>query len=234
MKKLLKMILPQPLKDFINELRGVKVKRTPQEVFTAYYKGNTWNSEESISGPGSEIEQTATIITEIPKLIGRFNICSILDIPCGDFNWMKQINLEGINYTGADIVEDLIARNNQKFEHEFLTLDLTADKIPKKDMVLVRDCFVHLSNAMVFSALNNILLSESKYLLTTTFTDRKENVDIIVGDWRPINFQVPPFNFPKPLAVINENCTEEEGIYADKSLAIWSVSDLKLVLNGDK
>jgi hypothetical protein len=38
----------------------------------------------------------------------------LLDIPCGDFNWMKLLNL-GVDYIGADIVGELIAENRRRF-----------------------------------------------------------------------------------------------------------------------
>jgi hypothetical protein len=47
-----------------------------------------------------------------------------------------------------------------------------------------------------------------------------------MGDWRPLNFQRPPFTFPAPLEFINEACTEWNGDYADKSLALWQIADL--------
>jgi hypothetical protein len=41
-----------------------------------------------------------------------------------------------------------------------------------------------------------------------------------------LNLQLPPFNFPAPLRLIEENCTEDGGKYADKSLGLWRLSDL--------
>jgi len=35
-----------------------------------------------------------------------------------------------------------------------------------------------------------------------------------------------PFNFPKPLEIINEKCTENGGVNSDKSMCIWAVEDM--------
>jgi hypothetical protein len=43
-------------------------------------------------------------------LLRQFEIHSLLDLPCGDFNWMQHVDLQGIKYTGGDIVEALVAR----------------------------------------------------------------------------------------------------------------------------
>jgi hypothetical protein len=59
--------------------------------------------------------------------------------------------------------------------------------------------------------------------MTTTFPECDENKNITTGDWRIINLELSPFNFPKPLYLLNENCTEGEGTYKDKSLGLWEV-----------
>jgi hypothetical protein len=91
-------------------------------------------------------------------------------------------------------------------------------------MIIVRDCLVHLSYEDINSAIKNIKSSGSKYLLTTTFTNYHLNHDIVTGDWRPLNLQEKPFNFSSPILVINENCTEGNGEYKDKSMAMWDIS----------
>src|SRR5262249_226159 len=104
--------------------------------------------------------------------------------------------------------------------------DVTSDKLPGADIILSRDLLVHLSFRDIAAALENFKQSMSEYLLTTTFPRTTRNIDILSGDWRPINLQLPPFNFPEPLRLINENCTEHGGRYADKSLGLWKLDDL--------
>jgi len=85
---------------------------------------------------------------------------------------MKHVDLDGIDYTGADIVADLILGNGQyeASKVHFCILNLIDDKLPKIDLVFCRDCLVHLSFRDTFRALHNICDSGSIYLLTTTFT----------------------------------------------------------------
>ena len=73
---------------------------------------------------------------------------------------------------------------------------------------------------------DNVSESGIKYLLTTTFPDRDHNPRISAGSWRPINLQIPPFSFPEPIKIINEECTESGGIYKDKSLGLWKIADI--------
>jgi hypothetical protein len=207
-------------------------KKNPKEIFTNIYNSNHWKSKESVSGAGSEKIQTNSLILDLTKLFTKYNIKSILDIPCGDFNWMKDVDLCGASYIGADIVENLIESNRKIFETDeiiiskFEVLNLISDTLPKTDIIINRDCLVHLSFEDCKNAIINIKLSKSKYLLTTTFTNRLINKDIVTGDWRTLNLQLAPFNFPPPLFIINEGCTEGNGAFTDKSMALYEISML--------
>ena len=116
-------------------------------------------------------------------------------------------------------------------KRRFLVLDMTKDALPKVDLVFSRDILVHMSFDDVYAALQHISASGATYLLTTTFTDREENFDIITGLWRPLNLTAAPFNFPEPLALINEKCTEGDGSWGDKCLGLWNIEDLRAALN---
>jgi hypothetical protein len=89
---------------------------TTEDKFTWIYINNWWDSNESLSGPGSTLKHTNNLRKELPKLVIDFNICSVLDAPCGDFNWMKVLlPTLNVNYIGADIVQDLVDSNNAKY-----------------------------------------------------------------------------------------------------------------------
>jgi hypothetical protein len=94
------------------------------------------------------------------------------------------------------------------------------------DLILCRDCLVHLSFTNIRHAFKNIVRSGASFLLTTTFPDHDENEDIEDGDWRLLNLEKPPFSFPAPIATFKEGCDEEGGAFADKSLALWNTAQL--------
>ncbi len=103
------------------------------------------------------------------------------------------------------------------------------DELPEVDLIFCRDCLVHFSHSDIFKALTNIRRSGAIYLLTTTFSGRKENHDINTGEWRVLNFEAAPFHFPPPLRLLVENCTQQnsKGAYKDKSLGLWKISDFE-------
>jgi SAM-dependent methyltransferase len=211
-------------------LRTRKLKRkSASEVFTSIYQDNGWNGNHSVSGRGSDDDQTAVIVESLPRLFSAYQVTSVLDVPCGDFHWMKKVDLSSIDYIGADIVSDLISSNTNRYASKlvsFRQLDLIRDPLPRVDLVFCRDCLVHLSFDDTFAALENILRSRAKYLLTTTFTDRERNRDIVTGEWRALNLELAPFDFPPPIALINEKCTESGNAFSDKSLGLWKISDI--------
>ncbi len=204
--------------------------KTAEQTFTEIFRNNAWRGQESASGTGSSTDQTEKIARELPELFDSFNVSTVLDIPCGDFHWMKHVDLSRVDYTGADIVGDLIQRNitlHSRNGVRFEKLDIIKSKLPRVDLVLCRDCLVHLSYDAIFDALNNICNSRSVYLLTTTFTQRSGNRDIATGQWRTLNFEIAPFDFLPPIRTIDEGCTEHNGAYRDKALGLWRISDIQ-------
>jgi hypothetical protein len=210
------------------KLRGLPV----DQVFTGIYRQNHWRSSASVSGPGSTLEQTAALREALPFLFSTFGIQRLLDVPCGDFHWMQHTDRSALtSYHGGDIVAPLIEENQAKFQGDkvqFSRVDLLGDALPEADLLLCRDCLVHLSYRDISRAVSNIRRSKIRYLLSTTF-NRHENRDIVTGAWRPINLQAPPFSFPDPLLLINERCADNDGEYADKYAALWSIDQLPLL-----
>jgi hypothetical protein len=192
-----------------------------EAIFTYIYRTNQWS--------GAEPAAIELLRREIPQLLRRYRIGSLLDLPCGDFGWLSQADLSGIDYTGADIVPDLVASNTWRYGapgRRFARLNLARDPLPRADLVLCRDGLVYLRYEQIFRAFANLRRSGSTYLLATTFLELDANTEIDTGDWRAVNLCLPPFAMPDPLDVIVEGCTEVDGAYADKALGLWQVADL--------
>ncbi len=215
------------LKQFVQGALSKRRKRrlqaqSPTEVFSNIYGGNKWGGKESRSGKGSDLDATRNLIRDVPDLCRRYGVSSMLDAPCGDFNWMQHADLAGIDYVGADIVPELVAANQKAYSTNgirFEVCDLIKGPVPFAELVHTRDCLVHLSEEHVLSVLENIKASGAKYLLSTTFPDVEENAEILTGEWRAINLQKPPFNFPDPIDRIEE-------LHEGKVLALWKIADL--------
>ena len=143
---------------------------------------------------------------------------------------MRTVELPLRRYIGGDLLPELVAPLAERFgdeRHEFRVLDLTQDALPPADLLLCRDCLVHLSYTDIRRAFVNVVRSGIPWLLTTTFPDAEPNEDIVTGDWRALDLEREPFHLPPPARILNEGCTEGGGAFADKSLALWSVADLR-------
>lgn len=200
-----------------------------RERFSHIYKSDLWSGKDSVSGAGASRDQTRVLEAELPRLLRHLEVDILLDVPCGDFGWMQHVDLPVKEYIGGDIVQELMASNQERYgrdDRRFVPLDLTSDPLPPAGLLLCRDALVHLSVEDIFAALRNVKESHITYFLTTTFPDHEKNVDIRSGDWRLLNLEKPPFEFPEPLLLINERCTEGAGAYEDKSLGLWRVTDI--------
>lgn len=199
-----------------------------EKIFTLIYETNYWESRETVSGPGSEIHITEKMRRQLSELLKKFEIRSIADAPCGDFNWMKHVDLGSCSYIGIDIVQDLIETNNNLYgsaTRRFIHHNLIEEVIERVDLILCRDMLAHLTYEQIFRVIQNFKKSGSTYLLATTGITTTQNHDIQkAGGWRKLNLELPPFNFPKPLALIEEDVpfAGEHG----KHLGLWLLEDL--------
>ena len=103
-------------------------------AFEHIFRSRYWGNEESVSGPGSSLAQTAAIRAELPKIVQRYAIRSLFDAPCGDLYWMSRILGEmGIRYVGGDIVPEVIelARSRTDYaDAHFVAFDIADQSFP--------------------------------------------------------------------------------------------------------
>ena len=212
--------------------------RDYKQIWTTEFKN--WKTNpgkiESSSGVGSSINRTITVRKIISNIIKKYQIKSIIDCPCGDFHWMKLINLKNIDYLGIDIVDEKIKIDQEKYETEnikFKTMDMLKNKLKKKtDLLICRDMLPHFPFSDVVLFLNNILYSNSKYILMTTFPNHTESEKINSCSWGALNVEKPPYNFSScKLECYNENDPElKETKNYDKSLILLDCAKLKNIV----
>ena len=78
--------------------QGVFNPRAQMEAtFAPFYTENRWGDPESVSGPGSTLTRTSKLRSELPVFWKEIGARTLLDAPCGDFNWMKDTRLVSSN-----------------------------------------------------------------------------------------------------------------------------------------
>jgi hypothetical protein len=206
-----------------------KASRELRRVFGAIHATKAWGDCESSSGPGSSRDRAASFLPDLIALVRKLRVSTLLDAPCGDFNWAEPLADSVDRYVGVDVVPALIRANRRRWSsprRQFLCRDMVRQRLPSADLVLCRDGLVHLDERHVFMTIANLRRTGAEYLLATTFLGDRPNADIANGEWRPLNMQRPPFVFPAPLELVDERCHHTGGIYADKRLALWRFEDL--------
>jgi SAM-dependent methyltransferase len=203
--------------------------KSSSDVFVDIYKKDFWNSFESKSGVGSTLDATSIIREQLPKIISDFSIKTMLDVPCGDYNWMKEVQKK-CEYLGGDIVSEVVNRNQKTYSSDhvqFQKIDISNDTLPKVDLIFCRDCLQHISDEKVKKALLNFKKSGSKYLLVTSYPKTWRNYDIYDGDYRPLNLLIKPFYLSNYVLKIQE-AWKVEGVEVDKTMYLFDLNLLTI------
>jgi SAM-dependent methyltransferase len=161
------------------------------------------NVRESRSGTGSTVDNTVSIRKTLTETIGKYNVRKMLDLGCGDWNWLKEIPKSRLpaKYIGIDAAPDVIASNQAKHgdkQVKFVcesSLDYLAERSYKEfDLILIRHSLEHLPNDYNIQLLKEVIRC-AKYVLITSAKHDQANVNgkCKVGGYRPINLLMPPY-----------------------------------------
>ena len=179
-----------------------------KKIFKYIFESGYWQdynikNNQSISGKGSNINRAIFLKDSLKKFFKKNKIRNIIDIGCGDFNWMNSLlkEIDYDTYLGIDIVESLIKKNNKNFKNKkikFITKDIVNDKMnyfTRADFILIRHVFIHLKNENIKKIINKIKKKEFKFLGITSDPKLLINKDLkSEGRYRDINLLIKPFN----------------------------------------
>tara|TARA_B100001093_G_C26616908_1_gene922755 strand:+ start:156 stop:902 length:747 start_codon:yes stop_codon:yes gene_type:complete len=197
---IIKKLTPSPIRTLRRLIRDHHTQESFSELsmvekFNKIYEENWWGRYRSDgkldfdSGHTSYLDYMLDAYIEaLSSLVNDYpNIKSVVDLGCGDFNVGKRISPLFESYTGVDIVEKLVERNNSIFASDaisFICKDITKDDLPRADMICVRQVLQHLSNADIANFLSKIS-GKYNYLVVTETMHRswrfKPNKDIPTG-----------------------------------------------------
>ena len=196
------------------------------ERFSAIYRNRVWLNDRrsgSLSGEGSELQHTTSVRQRLPEVLKSIGTRTLLDAGCGDFNWMKEVQLP-CKYIGVDIVPEVIEANLARYsssERTFQLMDLTKDPLPAVDTVLCREVLFHLSFRDIWRVIENLHNSGASFLITTSDPGLVLNADILSGDFRLLNLRKAPFLFPPPVSSIPDG-----DVASGRILGVWEVGIL--------
>lgn len=180
---------------------------THQKVFTRIYDEQSWTGG---SGSGSHPDNTTTYRQFLQNFFKRYNIRSVVDFGCGDWQSTQLIDWSGISYHGIDVVEAVISENSRQHGSEtirFSCADLLEEPLPAADLLIIKDVLQHWSNEQVHTLLPRLAVFRCALITNTIATYEKAtgelaltelpaNCDITSGGFRAIDLAEPPFEWP--------------------------------------
>ena len=131
---------------------------------------------------------------------------------CGTFMYFEEVDLDGISYTGVDIVKDLIDLNNKKYGNDHIKFqhgNIVEMEYPDADLVICKHVMQHLQNEDVFKILPKLKTFRYCLLVDQITSPTATNIDLSFGEDRPLDVLKPPFNL-KP-SFIGHFYIEHEG-----------------------
>lgn len=164
-------------------------------------------------------------IDELKAVLKGFEIKSLIDTSCEEAGMMQKLDVQIEQYIGIDRRKELvdaIRTSMGSAKRTFLARDISRDLLPEADLILCWDSLQTLPLSQVRSSLLLFKKSGSKYLLATHYPDLRKNQKCKKGQYRPINWTLPPYCFPEPMVQVSE---QKEGPHT-KSLALWKLSEL--------
>ena len=170
-------------------------------IFENIYEKQIWNNGNPnipLSGPGSSLKTTKEISNILNNFIYNNNCNSILDLGCGDLNWIsktKFFNDDNIKYVGIDIVESLITSHSKKYLNKiFLCKDITTyNNFDSVDLIIIRDVIFHLKNEEILSIFDNIK-DKFKFLVITSCLNNINTDNFNKCYYSSKNINIKPFN----------------------------------------
>ena len=170
------------------------------------------------NGSGSTPANVAPLVAALPALIAKYDVRSVIDLGCGDVDWIAPVMRElSVRYIGVDVVPDPIAANKLKHpDLEFHHIDGPADVLPEVDLVICRDVLAHLPGSLVLEVIAQARRA-APLLLATSFTKNAMNIDCAAGAYRPLNLQERPVNLPPPLEALPDT--------QHKTMCLWQLRD---------
>ncbi len=167
---------------------------------------------ESASGAGSTVAATKPIRVFLEKIIQRYGVQSILDLGCGDWNWMRHVSLnnhhsgELVRYQGWESNKTLVADLNKAYGAKtvsFYHKDVATEAFPFVDLIIARDVLGHMPMDIAqdviarAQAASRFFLATSQDGTTKNTGPKPARVELAGWGFYPVNLTIAPFNLDR-------------------------------------
>jgi len=162
-------------------------------TFAGIYQRDGWGGG---SGNGARSVNNIEYCAFLARFLERNFIRSVVDLGCGDWQFSRFINWDGISYLGVDAVPDIVQHNTERFGSATVRFGIFSGlhDLPAADLLLCKDVMQHWPNGMIVEALA-AFRGRYRYVLLTNDEEPldRQNQDIPLGGWRALDLRKPPF-----------------------------------------
>lgn len=163
---------------------------------------------ESASGPGSKLTAAAAASKFLLRKLRELPIRSVLDLGCGDWNWMQHLGFphpipgRHITYEGWESSQGLIDALRAKHGQDgvdFHVRDVSTEALPDVDLIIARDILFHMPPEMALRVVERIkqsgkYLAAPSHMFLSNNGDFSEYLDIEGWGYFNINLNIEPFS----------------------------------------
>ncbi len=162
-------------------------------------------------------------ISFLKQWITNQGIRSVFEAPCGI---LQPVELP-CPYEGGDPSRLIVHANQQqtkKADIRFRHVNMLYTHFPSVDLFVCPNFLEFLSFSEARRVLRRILASKPKFLALTGYSLLGETWDTALGDFRPLNLRLPPFQFPEPTTTLPFPTTPNGR--PDRCLCLWKIDSL--------
>lgn len=172
-----------------------------------------WDSgkPETKCGGGSKVSENIDTILFMDAIIETYRPVTIVDLGCGDFNWMRFVDLSDAYYLGCDWVFHNDMTIHEADNINFVKCNIAEFKIPSCSIIVCKDVLIHMTNEQTMAVLGNIRKSKSKFLLATSY-DVPDN-NRVINNYAPLNMEKDPFNMGSPISSLKLKAGKQFNLY---------------------
>ena len=164
-------------------------------VFEEIYRDNAWGFG---SGHGSLPAATKGYRNFLQEFLKQNDIKSVVDFGSGDWQFSKLMNWDGIDYVGLETVPSLTEQNTKLYGSsniKFAASPADYSKMPKADLLIVKDVLQHLSRKEIDKFIAKALPRYKYALITCNFIpEDRLNHDIETGGFRALDIRKAPYS----------------------------------------
>merc|ERR1719247_2143280 len=221
--------------DLSQLLLDQKSKDVLQNVMNRAKAFHQFAEEHELLHTANNTENVRKCLAEIRK---AYKIGSIFDYPCGDGSWQKLVpGIEDMSYVGGDLNVAALEKarsddRNRELGFTYLLFDAVHFPLRRSfDLILFRDVAEQQKIADTLATLDNFMRSNSTYMMMTFWpagdlTMNRRGLALEAAGWYTPNFLQPPFGFPEPLAMC-ENDDVGSLHHGQQMLGLWRLSVLR-------